>query len=388
MTNEKQISEYLKLQNNENVNFGDYALVEVVLPSTAKDIKGLQLILGGAIDGLQVYYKDMIPKVIADFYTKHTAFTCSSDISTVNVGDQYSDGQTTFTVAQIKGNVLLCNPLNNKAIVGTLTKVSGNGVASITTTAKGSDLHQSWYDQYPKPQYQWSPLKLVGGMGTISDKETINRCVEYDKVTFLLHREGGFTLNDIKLKWTGNEGKLIDHVGEEPIHYSRERELLPTTTFENGITQFTKGGTFSDPYVPEDKVLPYGTSKCIDLPVGNYLHRAITVGSVDEYTRTLQVKVYARVFPTIHPYANGYDGVNSPITEDTYDLGDLKLTTYEGNSNSNSSHPSYSTKQVGLHWKEVIFNVPISTFMETMSIKLEATSKTLQIAKVSVKIDD
>lgn len=388
MTNEKQISEYLKLQNNENVNFGDYALVEVVVPSTAKDIKCLQLSLSGNIDGLQVFYKDMIPKVIADFYTKHTAFTCSSDISTVNVGDQYSDGQTTFTVAQIKGNVLLCNPLNSNAIVGTLTKVSGNGVASITTTARGSDLHQSWYDQYPKPQYQWSPLKLVGGMGTISDKETINRCVEYDKVTFLLYREGGFTLNDIKLKWTGNEAKLVDHVGEEAIHYSRNEELLPTTTFENGITQFTKGGTFNDPYVPADKVLPYGASKCIDLPVGNYLHKNITVGSVEEYTRTLQVKVYARVFPTIHPYANGYDGVNSPITEDTYDLGDLKLTTYEGNSNSNSSHPSFTTKQVGLHWKEVIFNVPISTFMETMSIKLEATSKTLQIAKVSVKIDD
>lgn len=381
-TNEKQISEYLKLQNNETVTFGDYALVEVVLPTTSKDLKGLKLTLQGS-DDIKVYYKDTIPSIIADFYTKHTAFTCSSSLSSVSIRDKYSDGTTTYTVAQIKGNSLLCNPLNNNAIVGTLTKVSGNGIETITTTAKGTDLHQTWYDQYPKPQYQWTELSMTNNIGVISDEEKLKRCIEYDKVTLLLHKQGGFSLNDIALRWIGREGKVTHRVNEEPIMYSRGTELLNTTNFDEGIANWSTDTT-KTPYIPLDKVLPYGSTKCIDLEVGSYLKQEISIPSNEEYTRNLQVKVIARVFPKIHPYSEGYTGTNSPITEDTYDYGRLELSAME-----KSTNIGYYYDEVGLHWKEIIFNVNVPSFMSKMTLNLASKGdKTLQIAKVSVKLDN
>ena len=58
VTYQTVVSEYLSLQNKQPVAFGNYALIEAVLPLTARGLQSLKL--RGLVDGLTVYARDVL----------------------------------------------------------------------------------------------------------------------------------------------------------------------------------------------------------------------------------------------------------------------------------------------------------------------------------------
>ena len=388
-SNSKVISEYLKLQNHENVELTEYSLVDVVVNSTSKGVNTFQLNLDVDQD-IEVYIHDFKPAVVPDYYAKYRAFVCSSSISGVMVGDVFKDSQDNqFTVhAILNNNTLRCTPFNVTPQGNTLTRVSGAGtVNSITFSKHMYTYSDGVIESMFKPTGQWYKLKVDEGVVSVDDKDLIRRVMNYDKLTFLIKAQSSFNLKDINFTWTGKEGKVLTHPKLNDKRESVKEELLATTKFDQISDWIVKGVVA--PYTPVDGVMPRGVNTIIDVTPTNTVKQRFNLEQNEEVVRTCQVKIWARVFPEKHSYTKGFDNVSSSITEDSYDneliIARISDST-DGEGNTNCT--AYFKDVVGLHWKQVVFNFDVATYTSTQEIEIMSKNKAIQIASVSVKYLD
>ena len=229
------ISEYAKLMNGENINLGDYALVEVVVPTTSNNVSSAKLLLSD--DSVEIYAK------------------------TTN----------SFT--------LLSN--------GEIAKSNGY--------------------------------------------------VEYDKMTFLLHKEGGIILNDVRLEWVGQEAEKT-----LPLPHTINKkgtELLPNNKVDD-TSWLTTYGTIT-PKVPNDNVLPTGCTKCIEVNDKNYVEITSPNNNVVGTMQKNKLRVACRYNPVVG---------SAEVNENSYDYKELEIKFYGCNS-AGKTRTYYTTKKdVGMYW--------------------------------------
>lgn len=391
-TYQKVISEYLKLQNNETVSLGEYSLVEIIVPSTARDVTEFALYLSDPT--VTVYGKHMFysPEITA---TKYQAFAYVDD-PTIVVGDIYTAntlGTTQYTVVQklASEGIILCTPANTQVLdtPGTLTRVSGTGDTSISYSRSCTGYDPDWYAKYGKAEGKWTQITGTDGVYTIAQADMKNYC-QYDKFSFLLYKSGGVSLTDIYATWEGAENKSC--YTKPNISDSKNTELLVQTKMgkESEISGWTITGTIV-PYVPADSSLPYGCVGCSDVTTVNKVTQTLPATFEYELTQDLQIKIWARNFPTIFDPSVGTYPTDAPINSNTFDFATLVVEL----AFTNATYPIKIEKLVGLNWQEVLISLHLPTILSSkttaymtnpVTVTLYSKDKDIQVAKVSAKL--
>lgn len=370
-------SDYLKLQNGEAVNFKDVALISAILPSTSLGLEYVALDLG-KMDA-KVYVKDIMraPYPTPTFYQR---FDIESECG-VEVGDTYTSDNphfkdVIFTIKEVTDEAILALPYPRIAtnIPGKLTKVSGKGADTISYpyTAIG------FSNDYPKGKAQ------VGHYVQLERKDEkyiipqtlMSQAIDYDKVHFLVVKEGEFSLNQVNVEWDGVENKVYTSKKLNKIK-ARGNELIPYNLV--GTEDEIKGWSIEEgvaPYIPEDKCLPQGCLGCIDVTETQKLCQVVGY-SMSQETRDVEIAVIARYFPEIFDSEEDYS--KCKITKDSYDYAELCLDmVYNGRTYTQK-------KRVGLHWKKVTFNTVLPALTDQVEVKVYSKGYPVQVAKVSMK---
>jgi hypothetical protein len=303
----------------------------------------------------------------------------------VSPGDTYTSndadlGGQTFTVyAKYKDKILVTPALWStwRTGAGTLTKVSGSGDTTIPYTDTTFGENPLFYDQVDKPKGKYSQVAgNINGDFIISGSD-VKKFMNYDKFHFLLYKAGGFALTDIYGTYHGNDDKL--YVQKQVPKEIKGTELLAQTNVgDSEISAWTITGSVT-PYATSDTGLPYSTTKVVDVSVNNKISQTLTY-TKDVADKKIQIKVWARVFPSVFNPTS--DISTAPITSDSFDLGTLGIEL------ANPGQLSQEfTDIVGLHWKEILIDTVAPAQSSTMTITVYSKDKTIQIAKVSVKIE-
>lgn len=379
--NSKVTSEYLKLLNNEDVIFNNHALIDVVLPSTSHSINEIDLQLSNNL--VNVYIKDTLaqPYPTPSFFQRFD-FTGKP---TFVKGAKYTSndpklGSQQFTVAEVQDGTVLMSPCSRVSSEnGTLTKVSGEGDATVDYfyTAIG------FSSDYPEGKLDvghWTKINLVDGKFKVT-KDLVNRCMDYDKISFLLECNGEFRFSDIKVFMDGVITKSRQTLKRSSINvlpYNAQQMLNEQFFGTSEQVAGWKKTQSTPPYVPVDKVLPVDCSGCIDITPTKIVSQTVnfTSSSIDD--RKAIVRVWARYFPPIFNQATMNYPQDSHITEDTFDYAELCIATRI------SGKDFEVTDLVGLHWKELEFEIFVPSDINSFDLRIYSKDKDIQLAKASM----
>jgi hypothetical protein len=279
----QSVHEYLDLRAGSSIAFADYALVEVIVPTTAKWMKQFKLFLSDT--SVTVYSRNAQTKVW--------------DVMT-----------------------------------------NSNGVVQVTALGK---------------------------------------YMNYDKISFLVYKNGGFSLNSVYAEWVGEERKDANY-RQIPLLQDLSTAELLTVSKVDSLSSWTVTGSLT-PADPADNVYPVGITKMVPLTTANYLSQTITFAADAYRKRKLQIKIWCRYFPSVFSSAGG-NMTGSWTDEDKYDLGILDVRLIK-----NAQNTVFLTNYVALHWHEVMFevDVPKNETSVTLSIR-SGDSKAVQFCYASAKI--
>ena len=370
-------SDYLKLQNGEEVKFNDVALISAVLPSSSLGLEYVALDIGEV--EADVYVKDILkePYPTPTFYQR---FDIEKDYG-VKVGDTYKSDNPhfidkIFTVKEVTDEAILALPYPRIAtnIPGNLTKVTGEGADQIPYpyTAIG------FSNDYPEGKAKvghYVKLERINGKYIIP-KELLSRTVDYDKIHFIVAKSGQFSLSKVNVEWDGIENKVYKTTGLTR-RKAKGNELVPYGFMGN--EEQLKNWHIAEEvraYIPVDGCLPKEAIGCIDVSKEQKLSQVVGY-SMSEEIRDAQVAVVARYFPEIFNPEDDYK--NCKITETSYDYAELCLDmVYNGRTFT-------QRRRVGMHWKNVIFDVVLPPYTDQVELKVYSEGHEVQVAKVSMK---
>jgi len=204
--------------------------------------------------------------------------------------------------------------------------------------------------------------------------------IDYDKITLLLYKSGGFSLTDLYCEWSGIEKKDYSLFQSPIIKELSTSELLTKTTVED-LTDWDITGSVT-PDDPYDSILPTGITKMVILTNDDYLSQDFTFTADSLRKRKLQIKLWVRYLPTKFDYTDTFPD-NSWSNTDTYDLADVVIQLIKNNYNI-----VYKSHYVGLHWHEILFEIDVPINETTCRLLIKSNdSKEIQLCYASVKIE-
>ena len=386
-SNSKVNSEYTTImKKNTGVSFDKYALIDIVLPATARDINNIQLNLVTSAT-TNVYIKNVLaePYAAPTFYQR---FDYEGEYD-IQVGDTYTSsrfGTQVFTVKEVTESggiksILTTPTMRASGENGTLTKVTGNGADTINYyyTAVG------FASDYPVGKQNVGHWQEVSGSnGTfIIEQSDLNECMDYDKLSVLVEGSESFDITDIQVIMDGKITKARPTLERHHIDLgtlpSNAQQLLAEEFVgtSDQLSKWTVVGNMT-PYTPADGVLPLNCSGCVDVTADNSISQTFNYTTFASDSKRALVRVWARYFPPIFDKDTMTYPDDSIITEDSFDYAKLNLVTKIGNKEFEM------TDIVGLGWKEVEFEIFLPNQASSMNIRIESLDKDIQIAKVSV----
>ena len=262
-------SEYGKLMKNENVAFGDYALVECVLPSLKGNIKSVKLNLSAS--GVAMYVKE----------------------------------KDTFTL-----------------VTGTITDFS--------------------------------------------------KCLEYDKITFLLYKQGGFNLNNVYVQWEGNE-VVKSNIIRNNVAIKGTELLTKNTMDDMSWLTVNENVVASEP--TNHTQMPTGCTKLITIDNSNYVSFNVNKPtSVLGTTNRIKLRVICRYNPTIS---------DSSINENSYDRKQLLLNIKGQYTASTGTNSQYTLKhELDMSWTLCEFEMELNE--NTTFTILSSDDTPIEVCYISV----
>lgn len=220
----------------------------------------------------------------------------------------------------------------------------------------------------------WIALALVNGVVTLTDHFSQ---IDYDKISLLVVKTGGFNLSAPQVDFTGIEGK--NYYQKSLPREMRTTELVSTPNFNSGTPGWTVAGAIV-PFVPEDSAsLPSGINQVVPISSGNYVSQIVNFVSAS-YKRKGQLKVIARRNPPRYSSANVFPE-NSPITLDSYDFANVKVNLIKGTN-------TITFKQViGMHWTEVLFEFDVAAADTAYTLSIQKDDQDFELASISFKVE-
>jgi hypothetical protein len=381
-------SENLRLQNQEAVSFGDYTLVEAILPTTQRDMTSLTLVLSDEPDG--VFIRDLLATTYET--ADRTACFVINPATSIHAGDTYTSshyGSTVFTVVALRSDGgLLMTPEQGTLTkgAGTLTRTSGTGAASIAYTSEGPGFTPAYYDNFGSPRGHWVEIDPdETGLRYALSSSDLNGCVQFDTAQFLIYKAGGFDLTKIEVEWTGDYGKpdrLLPPYDARP----RGDELLDSPAIVSSASLATgwsaEGGATAA--VPDDDVLPLGpdgvaVDGMAEITDTKKVKAAFTFAADPFFDREAMITFMCRYNPEeFDPDVDTYPD-DSAITEDTFDYVEVIAEVINGS----VAHPVRD--HVGLHWKPCVFRTVIPAGATSRTMRFSTDGAPVEAAWASFR---
>lgn len=387
-------SEYLKLMNGVDIEFDKYALIDVIFPATSSSISQIQL-KTNELTNVDCYIMDPLaePYPTPEFCRRFDIPQVLNIGTDVAVGNKYTSSlhdSVQFTVKEIKfdkvesdsglvdGTLLICtgNRTSTATNGGTLTKVSGTGSETLnfyySATALSSD--------YPVGKQPIGHLKKLETFGLVNEAD-VRRCMQVDKMSFLLVSTGAFSLNNLEVQYTGLPNKSKDTILRNRfIQYSKQKQELTVTNTTDSMP---------DAITPADNCKP-GASKNNNVYLLNSskpFTYAIT-GLRDKSRfgpQKIKIRVVARYFPDIFNSSTGTFGEDtSPISLNSFDYVKLKMKLRYS---TNADRYVIFEKYVGLHWQYIDFEILSAPLQDTAYLEFFVDDKPLQFSTVIAFIE-
>lgn len=379
--NSRVNSEYQSLMGNEGVLFNGIALASGIIPVVSPTTIGLNL-KGIDRNDIKVYVKNTLkgPFVKNVKYSRFDYLECAELPSE---GSVYKDSNgTEYTVkaafvgggdGEAKGRIY-CLPDSSSTEAGTLTKVSGDGDATITfdyrcSSYLDSDVSNDTCGHYEELNRDDSGIYYL-------TEEQLASCVEIDKIHFLVVADGDFTLTDLSLVYAGGYPKsyrrtCIDYIKTNELNDNEE--ILSSPTFEQ-VSDWTNA--IVTPTYETTDIYPMHLSKKVDVSTDNFISQLIPGGKLKSGLYTLEI--WCRYFPEVFT-----DGTGEQITEDSYDYKNIVARI------GNTEKYICSLKErVNTHWKMVQFPIWIDrchNAHKDIELQIGSDNGTIEVCKVSLK---
>jgi hypothetical protein len=376
--------EYQLLAAGGSVTFPDYGLIEVVFPARLENMDRVTLTLSDP--DVTMYVRDTMATPY-EGTTRYQAFAMAADPG-AGVGAVYSStgpggGLNNYTVVGYWNGMLMTTPLvsNQNSAAGSLTKVSGSGPASIAFTGWTVGFEAAYYSNLGRPEGHW--VELSGADGTFTlDQAALRGRMHFDKMSFLLYKSGGFSIEEPAVVWTGMPGKA-DTPRKSRGRSPRGSELIsqPYLVSAGALGAWTGSGSPTITNLAStDGGLPKGATGVVQLTTtAQNVSIAIGYASADD-DREIEIVVWARLFPAIYTPLSG----SPPVTEDSFDLDRIEIALV-----SSGVAVRYH-EIVGLWWRRIVYRtiVPAGSTGRTIRLATEAARHPMQIAYASAKMVD
>ncbi len=423
-----QPSEYLQLQNSDLVDFGEYTLVEAILPTTGALVDSMSLnwpIFERGATGsdpappnptipqnLQVYIRNLSQFPIPQAANLQTRFGFVGSAPTAGATYTASGPSGTFTFVEYdadRGELVFSPAISNILSkltgaypygAGTLTKTAGTGPATISYTFAAIAQDADWYDQYDLPLGAWTECEADGDGNYIVPDQFVRYCLEYDKVTFLVVAPSGDTewtsFGPPTVNWRGYKGKVPEAIpssftANRVTTYTEELAQVPIVV-SGSLGSWTGTGAAATPvapavgYSPRTTALPSTTQQVVVISDTDTVTQAFdyTPDALDDYH--VQIVVGAGYWPALFN-GTGYPGL-SPFTPDTFDYRQLKITITVGNFVYEFSGDE---TKVWSWWGEVVIDTVLPNITDVdaapidASITVSCVDGSAELAYVSVR---
>ena len=280
--------------------------------------------------------------------------------------------------------VLLCSTNiylgNTDSGAGILTLDSGSGPNSIDYLETGQGFDQDYYSNFGRPEGHWVAVPGDGMGRYVVNSDEIAGKVQLDKISFLIHKDGNFSLSDIFVEWTGTEDKPLAPLEPFQLTGASGAELLTENYCgtPDQLSRWTYQGSIVSSE-PPDGVLPSGCSGMVEVGPANILQQEFVYPESSVEDREVLITLWARRFPPIFDPTVAIYPEESQVTRDSYDYATLRLDLVGG------KVISPLRDKVGLHWKEVRLKTRLPAKTASQVLRVYSESLPVQVAFVSVK---
>lgn len=254
-------------------------------------------------------------------------------------------------------------------------KLSDPGV-----TVYVKDALQAPYGADGKSACLWT--EITGSAGVFAlDHTDLPGKMQFDKLTFLLHKSGGVTIDEPKVRWWGEAGKPGYPLAVSPS--ATGAELLNVTKFAtisgNKATGWDDIGGTITPSNDATYQLPYDITHFINVDGTKKVVQTLSY-AVDNFDDIeVEIRVTARFFPAVFASSGTYPG-GSAINEDTFDWRKVVVDLID----PTGTYTFTQSGKIGLWWDEVVFRAILPMRVNPLDIRVSGSGE-IQLAKVSVK---
>lgn len=377
-------SEYQYLQSKtQSVSFGDYALIECIVPFDRNSIKTLKMFLDSTgVEKIYIKRNLSLENPLPD--KRYIAFGVTDGVelltpdSTFEVtGGVFSDTLLgTYTVEDVVNNIVVTKTLSS----GKTT----SGTDNPTTNTPGLVLKGSYdyptaeyMERFRKPLGEWDEI-LLGDSGTIDLSEYLLYAMDFDKMAILLEGSN-ITISDIYFETTGTRKK--NNSGKPFIERKYGTTLLTDVLLDDGtawddISEVPKYNPVLNPVDSNPEVLPNGITTVREIAEGFQISQNIKTELLNtspyRYSK-MQIRIIARYFPLYVDSDEKF--AQSEIKQGSYDCAKMAVSI--------GGTVVCSTAEVGTYWNEFVFD---TNYYTGNNIVIKCLSKKIQIAKVELDL--
>ncbi|WP_223855115.1 SGNH/GDSL hydrolase family protein [Acinetobacter seifertii] len=277
-----------------------------------------------------------------------------------------------------------------------------DNLAASSELIRGLPSDAEYQAKWNKPRGAWRSINSANGKISIG-KEQITNAMVANKLFLLI--KGNFTLSDISVNYSATKYEShLPTLNKPREHLSPELLAQPLLGTAGQLAGWSVGGTVNtlvpidlpkSPRKPDQNVAVDGV---VTLTSSNYVQQSISFAASED-VRTFKVVAWARYFPKAfldrtNPTYSGYDasqvvdrsvaGATPPINKDTFDAQEIMLETWTGNDHP-SNNGAFQKDFVSLIWRPVNFYIEVQPYETDLSIRLNALSGQVQLAKCSIK---
>ena len=379
-------NEYQYLQNkSQSVVFGNYALIECIVPFDRNSINTLKMLLT-ATGVTKAYVKRNLSLANPLPDKRYIAFgvTAGANLltpgSTFTVtGGVFSDTLLgTYTVEGVVNGIVVTTTLSTGKITSGTDKPTTN-ISGVTLQGSYDYPTVDYMQRFRQPLGEWDEIQLNGD-GITDLSAYLSYAMDFDKMAILLEGSN-IAISDISFETTGSRKKNAH--GMPFIARKYGTSLLTDTLLDDGtawdnIASVPKYTPVLNPVNSSPEALPNGVTTVREISEGDQLTQTIKSNLLNtspyRYSK-MQIRVVARYFPLYVDTDAKF--AQSAIKQGTYDCAKMAVSI--------GGTVVCATAEVGTYWNEFVFD---TDYFNGTNIAVKCLSKTLQIAKVEVDLVD
>lgn len=379
-------NEYQYLQNkSQSVVFGNYALIECIVPFDRNSINTLKMLLT-ATGVTKAYVKRNLSLANPLPDKRYIAFGVTAGANLLTPGSTFTVTGGVFSDTLL-GTYTVEGGVNGIVVTTTLStgKIT-SGTDKPTTNISGVTLQGSYdyptvdyMQRFRQPLGEWDEIQLNGD-GITDLSAYLSYAMDFDKMAILLEGSN-IAISDISFETTGSRKKNAH--GMPFIARKYGTSLLTDTLLDDGtawdnIASVPKYTPVLNPVNSSPEALPNGVTTVREISEGDQLTQTIKSNLLNtspyRYSK-MQIRVVARYFPLYVDTDAKF--AQSAIKQGTYDCAKMAVSI--------GGTVVCATAEVGTYWNEFVFD---TDYFNGTNIAVKCLSKTLQIAKVEVDLVD